>query len=141
MPPEADTNRQSFDICIVGDDPLGPTLDDLTRNEQLDGKPVRVERLKTAVEARECSIAYISASEGNRARSDLEALRGQPVLTVSDAGDFLQNGGMIQFVTQQNHVRFSVNLDAVRNARMSLSSELLRVAISVNGEPPAGVRP
>jgi hypothetical protein len=46
---------------------------------------------------------------------------------------------MIQFVTQQSHVRFAVNLDAVRNARLSLSSELLRVAISVTGKPPAEV--
>jgi hypothetical protein len=140
-PPDADSKRQIFDICIVGDDPLGATLDRLAANELFDGKPVRVLRLKTAVEARGCAIAYISASEGARVKNDLDALRGQPVLTVSDAGNFLQNGGMVQFVPQENHVRFAVDLDAVRNARLSLSSELLRVAISVNGEPPVGVRP
>ena len=138
-PPDANGDRQNFDICIVGEDPLGATLDDLTQNEQLDGKPVRVLRLKTATEARQCAIAYISASEGSRVRNDLDALRGQPVLTVSDSDRFIQNGGMIQFVTQQSHVRFAVNLDAVRNARLSLSSELLRVAISVTGKPPAEV--
>ena len=52
-------------------------LDGLTANEQLDGKPVRVLRLKTAAEARACAIAYISASEGTRAKNDLDALRGQ----------------------------------------------------------------
>jgi hypothetical protein len=140
-PSDADNNRQSFDICIVGEDSLGHTLDELTANEQLDGKPVRVARLKTAAEARGCAIVYISASEGARVRNDVEALRGQPVLTVSDADSFLQSGGMIQFVIQASHVRFSVNLDAVRDAQLSLSSELLRVAISVNGKPPAAVRP
>lgn len=138
-PPDANGERQNFDICIVGEDPLGPTLDDLTQNEQLDSKPVRVVRLKTAAEARQCSIAYISAAEGSRVKSDLDVLRGQPVLTVSDADNFLQYGGMIQFVIQAKHVRFAVNLDAVRNARLSLSSELLRVAISVTGKPPAEV--
>jgi len=138
-PPDANGERQNFDICIVGEDPLGVTLDDLTQNEQLDGKPVRVLRLKTAAEARQCAIAYISASEGSRVKNDLDALRGQPVLTVSDSDKFIQNGGMIQFVTQQNHVRFAVNLDAVRSARLGLSSELLRVAISVTGKPSAEV--
>ncbi len=113
-PPDADINRQSFEICIVGVDSLGHTLDELTANEQLDGKPVRVARLKAAVEARGCSIVYISASEGNRVRNDLDALRGQPVLTVSDADSFLENGGMIQFLIQAKHVRFAVNLDAVK---------------------------
>jgi len=140
-PSDAEIKRQSFDICVVGEDPLGARLDGFATNEQFDGKPVHVVRLKTAVEARGCAIAYISASEGARIKNDLDALRGQPVLTVSDAGTFLQNGGMVQFVLQQNHVRFAVDLDAVRIARLSLSSELLRVAISVNGEPPVGVRP
>jgi hypothetical protein len=62
-------------------------------------------------------------------------------LTVSDAANFLQQGGMIQFLTVENHVRFAVNLDAVRSARLTLSSELLRVATSVSGETSPGVRP
>lgn len=140
-PSDVVNKRQSFDVCIVGADPLGHTLDDLTGNEQLDGKPVRVVRVKAAAEARGCAIAYISASEGSRLESDLDTLRGQPVLTVSDNADFLKRGGMIQFVLVANHVRFAVNLDAVRSAQLGLSSELLKVAISVNGEPPAGVRP
>jgi hypothetical protein len=98
-------------------------------------------RLKTAAEARGCAIAYISASEGNRLETDLDALRSQAVLTVSDAANFLQRGGMIQFVTVENHVRFAVNLGAVRGAQLSLSSELLRVATSVTGEKSPGVRP
>jgi hypothetical protein len=48
---------------------------------------------------------------------------------------------MIQFLNVENHVRFAVNLDAVRPAQLSLSSELLRVATSVTGETSPGVRP
>jgi len=140
-PSDAVNNRQSFDICIVGEDPLGRTLDDLTANERVDSKPVRVVRLKSAAEARECALAYISSSEGARIGADLDTFRGQPVLTVSDSANFLQRGGMIQFVIIGNHVRFNVNLDAVRNAHLSLSSELLRVAVSVNGETPGEVHP
>jgi hypothetical protein len=140
-PSDAVINRQSFDICIVGENPLGHTLDELTANEQLDGKPVRVARLKSATEARGCAIVYVSASEGARLGADLDALRGRPILTVSDDANFLQHGGMIQFILVANHVRFAVNLDAVRSAQLSLSSELLKVAISVNGTPPTEVRP
>jgi hypothetical protein len=140
MPTDAVNNRQSFDICIVGEDPLGHTLDDLTANEQLDGKPVRVVRLKGAAEAHGCAIAYISSSEGARVEADLDELKGQPVLTVSDKADFIQHGGMIQFLTVENHVRFAVNIDAVRGGQLSLSSELLRVATTVAGRNSPGVR-
>jgi hypothetical protein len=125
----------------VGDDPFGQTLDGLTANEQLDGKPVRIVRLKIAAEARGCAIAYISASEGSRLKADLDVLHVQDILTVSDLPDFLQHGGMIQFLTVENHVRFAVNLDAVRGAQLGLSSELLRVATSVSGEASPGVHP
>lgn len=140
-PSDAANNRQSFDICIVGEDPLGHTLDELTANERLDSKPVRVVRMKAAAEAHGCAIAYISSAEGGRVEADLDELRGQPVLTVSDSLNFVQHGGMIQFLTIENHVRFAVNLDAVRDSKLSLSSELLRVATSVTAEKPTGVRP
>ena len=133
--------RQSFDICMVGEDPLGHTLDELTANEQLDGKPVHVVRVKTAAEARGCAIAYMSASEAARVETDLNALRGQAVLTVSDAPEFSSARRNDAVCTVANHVRFSVNLDAVRSAQLSLSSELLRVAKSVTGQPPTEVRP
>jgi len=84
---------------------------------------------------------YISAAEDTHMKSDLDELRGQAILTVSDAADFLEHGGMIQFVIVANHVRFAVNLDAVRSAQLTLSSELLRVAISVRGKAQAEVRP
>ena len=91
--PDEANNRQTFDICIVGEDPLGHTLDDLTANERLDGKLARVSRVRTAAEARACAIAYISAAEGTRIGTGLDTLRGQPVLTVSDSPNFLQRGG------------------------------------------------
>src|SRR6202044_2589926 len=84
MPADEVTRRQSFDICLVGEHPLGQTLDELTANEQLESKPVRVVKLKSAAEARGCAIAYVSASEGTRIGPDLDALRGQAILTVSD---------------------------------------------------------
>jgi hypothetical protein len=99
-----------------------------------------VTRFKSAAEARGCGIAFISAAEGNHVDSDLQALSGHEILTVSDSNDFLRHGGMIQFVNVTNHVRFAVNLDATRKAHISLSSELLRVAVSVSGDAPAEVR-
>jgi len=139
-PSEEVSKRQSFDICVVGEDPFGHTLDEVTANEKRDGKPVHVLRLKAAEEAHGCAIAYISASEGSRIGTDLDQLRAHEVLTVSDATDFLQYGGMIQFVDVGDHVRFAVNLKAVSSAQLSLSSDLLRVALSVNGKPPTVVQ-
>ncbi|HKF48369.1 MAG TPA: YfiR family protein [Terracidiphilus sp.] len=133
-PPAQAGQRNAFDICIVGRDRIGKALEGLVANEQIDNRPVRVRQLTEAREARNCDIAYLSA-EGERIDADLDALKGADVLTVSDAPDFLGEGGMIQLLLSQNHVRFSVNLRAVRQTHLTLSSELLKVAVAVTGAP------
>jgi hypothetical protein len=124
----------TFDICIFGQETISRILEGVTHNEQIDNHPVRVVRTKGAYEDRSCAIAYISASEDERIESDLADVAGGETLTVSDAPHFLARGGMIQFVLVANHVRFAVNLDAIKRTHLVLSSELLRVAASVSGE-------
>jgi hypothetical protein len=128
--------RNSFDICILGRDPFGRSLNDITANESVGGRPVRILRLTRAEAARECAVLYFSTSEGHRIDDDIAALRNAGALTVSDSPGFLKHGGMIEFVQASNHVRFAVNLDAVHRAHIVLSSELLRVAASVIGGGP-----
>jgi hypothetical protein len=131
----------SFDICILGHDPMGQTLDSLAANESINNLPVHIRRLSDVSNAKTCAIVFISSFESERVREDLAILANARVLTVSDAPDFLERGGMIQFVLISNHVRFTVNLDAVNRAHLELSSELIRVAASVSGKPPTGGLP
>ena len=53
------------------------------------------------------------------------------MLTVSDAPQFAEQGGIIGFFLEDNRVRFTVNLTAARQAGLQLNSDLLRVAASV----------
>jgi hypothetical protein len=126
----------TFDICIFGQDPITQIVEGITHNEKINNRPVRVVRTKGVREDRSCAVAYISASEDEHIESDLTDLAGGETLTVSDAPSFLARGGMIQFVILANHVRFTVNLDAIKRTHLSLSSELLRVAASVSGKQP-----
>jgi hypothetical protein len=131
----------SFDICLLGNDPMGPTIDDLAANQSIDKRPVHIHRIPDVTQTKGCTVLFISADEGDHLREDLAILSSSDVLTVSDASDFLDRGGMIQFLLIQNHVRFAVNLNAVNRAHLVLSSELLRVASSVIGKPSAGGLP
>jgi hypothetical protein len=133
--------RTSFDICLLGHDPMGQTIDELAANQFIDNVPVHVRRIPDVTQTKGCTILFISADEDDHLREDLAILSSVDVLTVSDASDFLDRGGMIQFVLIQNHVRFAVNLNAVNRAHLVLSSELLRVASSVTGKPPTGGLP
>jgi hypothetical protein len=132
--------HSSFDICVLGRDSFGQSLDALASNETVSSLPIHV-RHPDATDSKTCAIVFISSIEQENIREDLAILGNADVLTVSDAADFLQRGGMIQFVVAENHVRFAVNLDAVSRAHLVLSSELLRVAFYVTGKPPSGGQP
>lgn len=127
--------RSSFDICILGRNDFGGTLERLTAHEQNNGLPERTVAISSINEAKNCSILFLSSSEADRVDGELSELTGIPVLTVSDMPHFLEHGGMIVLKMQSNHVRFAVALDAVNRAGLTLSSELLKVASNVTGKP------
>jgi hypothetical protein len=131
----------TFDICILGaDDAVGRTLDQITTGESINSRPIRVLRVPDPTDGRRCNVLYLSAAEHDSLREDMAILSGSDALTVSDEPDFMDRGGMIQFVLKNDHVRFEVNLDAVNRTHLSLSSELLRVAVSIKGTPGSGGR-
>jgi hypothetical protein len=131
----------NFTIAVVGTSPLGQMLDTITANEQVDGRPLKVLHVATAEQARNCDIVFLSAAETPRLDKDIAALTGSNALAVSDAPDFLKRGGMIQFVIVNNRVRFTVNLNAVNKEKITLSSELLKVALSVSGSASGEAQP
>jgi len=134
-------HHATFDICILGRDTIGRTIDDAASKQTIDHLPVRVPRIADANLAKGCEIVFISVYEGEHIREDMAILLGADVLTVSDISDFLERGGMIQFVRVANHVRFAVNLNALNRSHLALSSELLKVAVSVKGKSIAEVLP
>lgn len=127
-----------FSICVLGQDPFGEVLDNTLAGEMLKGKRTAARRIALATEAAGCQILFIGNSEERNLRQILAAIEKTPVLTVSDIGDFAQRGGMVQFVLEERRVRFEVNVGAARNAGLTLSSELLRVAKTLHGSPTRG---
>jgi YfiR/HmsC-like len=135
--PATSPQPADFDICVLGHDPILPVLERLTLHEHIDDRPVRIKQYDKAADARACAIVYLGASEASRIDQDLAALQGADVLTVGELPQFLEHGGMLQFLLQGNRIRFAVNLNAVGRSNLHLSSELLRVAASVSGRPHA----
>jgi len=119
-----------FCICVLGEDPFGPLLDALQR-KTVQGRAVAVIRLKQVREGGGCHILFISPSEAPRLDKILAALETRPVLTVGDLPGFAQAGGAIEFVYQDNKIRFAINLDTARRAGLKISSKLLSLAMVV----------
>jgi hypothetical protein len=122
-------------IGVLGEDPFGPYLDETVRGETIDGRPLAVRRYRTVSEVDDCHILFVQRNELDHLKPLLQLLRGRSVLTVSDGEDFALRGGMIRFLTDRSRIRLRINLEAAREAGLTLSSKLLRPAeIVTTGE-------
>jgi hypothetical protein len=124
---ESDT----FYICILGTDPFGAALDEVVKGKLIDGHQVGAKRILGPSESHDCRILFVSPSEDSRVPAILQALEGTGTVTVSRGPQFTKRGGMIAFIAEERKVRFVVNLAAAEMAKLRLSSQLLRVAVSV----------
>ena len=130
--------NDSFIICVLGEDPFGPALNATFRDETIAGKSVVARRIPKPEDAVDCRILFISSSEDKQLKQILALLDRNSILTVSDLPQFSQRGGMVQFVLEGSKVRFEVNLTPVKHAGLTLSSELLKLALSVNRNVQSG---
>ena len=133
-PPDAFASPDSpVVIGVLGSDPFGSYLQKVVSDERVGNRRLAIQRFRGAPQARNCQLLFISNSQAEDLQGVLAALRGRSILTVGETADFAGRGGMIQFVTEQNHIRFRINLEAARAAHLQISSKLLELAEVVGG--------
>lgn len=115
-------------IVVFGRDPFGPALDQAVWGKTINGRPLHVRRTRQASDVLPCHLVFVSAQERRRTPDLAKALEGAGVLTVGEAEDFLEQGGAVRFVMEDNRVRFVINLEAVRHSGLQISSRLLSLA-------------
>jgi len=126
-------------IGVLGGDPFGATLDEMVRDktgrpEIVQGRPLSVKRLQSGEDWHGCQVLFICREEKENMASLLQSLKGQPVLTVSDASGFATQGGMINMVLVHGKVKLEINPAPAAAAGLKISAKLLRLATMVNPE-------
>lgn len=122
------STNQALVIGVLGRDPFGQNLDEIVAGKTVGHRSVHVKRVGNAAEALTCHAVFISDSEKANLPSILRELEGQPVLTVGDCEGFVQAGGIIELKRRQDMLRFSINLSAAEDAKLKISSKLLKLA-------------
>lgn len=113
-------------LCVIGMNPFGTA-------SAIDGKPVggrtlMLRSVPAGAPPADCGIVFVPAPEAARAPALLAALRERPVLTIGESENFAHRGGVINFYREEDKVRFEINVDAARRARLQISSRLLKLA-------------
>lgn len=130
-PAPALDGRPTIDLCLIDPHPFGRVLADLVRGEQLGGRTLTVRQVAANAVA-DCQLLYLPEELPSR-KTVLKQVGQVPVLTVSDAPRFLDEGGIVQLTIVDKRVRFEIDADAAQRAGLRLSAQLLRLAVQVRG--------
>lgn len=124
--PETDS---PFKIGVLGPDPFGVALERLTGDQELNGRKMTVERSDDIKELSACQIVFLAGSDRKSTSTDLEALKGLPVLTVGEQAGFAEQGGTVNFVVVETKVKFEINMATANRTDLKVSPRLLKLAI------------
>jgi YfiR/HmsC-like len=116
-------------MCFIGAPGVRDLIERDVSGKLIGARHVEVRSLGPSERADDCSIVYIDPNIVGA--SSLAATAPAYALTVSDARDFAQRGGMIELYFQDNRLRFIINLDNARLAGLKMSSSLLALASKV----------
>jgi hypothetical protein len=126
--------KTPISVCVFRYDPFGRSLDDILQGKIINNRQVVARRITEVTELSACQIVFVGEPEEKRLPEVLNRLKGSSVLVIGETGTFAERGGGIQFFLEDHRLRFAVNVDAVRKARLNVSSKLLALAKIVHDQ-------
>ena len=139
-PKEKTTDSDTITIIIIGKNPFGKAFEPL-KDRQVNDKKVIIKHFKSIEESqptsdqieaiRKCHVLFVCGSEKQQFRKIISLVKEHNVLTVGDTNGFLESGGIINFVIEEQKVYFEINNNAAKQEKLNIRSKLLRLAKKV----------
>ncbi len=114
-------------IGILGQDPFGEILEQTLAGRSVKGRPLEIHRAMMMDRLPSCQVVFIAYDDAIKRRVALNTLKDKPVLSVGNAQDFLQEGGIIQLEISDT-VQMNINLDQARASSLSIQTKMLEVS-------------
>ena len=145
---KAVSKNETVMIVIIGKDPFGDAFEPI-KNKKIKGNDTiikyfpgfkelkRIEKDNNSeyenivAELRKCHLLFICSSEKDNLVDILSLVKNHNILTVGESPGMLEVNGIINFLLDENKVRFEINLNNARESKLVIRSQLLRLAKNV----------
>ncbi|HWV99666.1 MAG TPA: YfiR family protein [Candidatus Acidoferrum sp.] len=114
-------------IGLLGQIPFADALQVLD-GKMVQGRKLVLKQLSDPAEALDCQVLFVAASEKPRFAEIVAAVKKHPILTVGEVDGFAENGGIVNLLAAQNRIQMEINREAAGESRLSISSQLLKLA-------------
>lgn len=138
------TEQSPVEVVVIGDGGFDDIFRALTARQVVGSRRITVTAAPTPsadyrrfTEALEhAHVLYVGPSASSQVQRVLAAARGRPLLVVGDVDDFARDGGMLGLDIEGSRIVFDAHVAAIREAKLEVSSKVLRLARRVYREAP-----
>ncbi|MBU8870040.1 MAG: YfiR family protein [Gemmatimonadales bacterium] len=94
---------------------------------------IKVRPVRSSEDLAGCQLVFIPKGMEGQLQGAFAAAQAESILTISEIDGFCSQGGIIQLVERRGKLRFFINNKAANESRLTLSSQLLKMAKIVEG--------
>ena len=124
------SERSPWVVCVRGGAHFDESLEKTFEGRTEQGRPFEVVRASAPEKLPGCQIVYVGYANSAMRRAALAEYKRQPVLTVGDAPEFLDEGGVVRLLARER-IEMSINLDQARAASLAIPAKMLEVSREV----------
>lgn len=122
---------QVFTVGVYGLDDILLPLNQMSRERKSSGQLVNIERVNTAKEIEACEILFVPVERTEAFRELKPNIPPENILVVGESLGFATSDGAINFIKRDGKIKLEINRQALKEARLTASSHLLKLAILV----------
>lgn len=126
---------------ILGEDPFGAEIDKTLKDKKVGRRPIVIRRFSLMEDVSGVHLLFV----GRPSRKEREQLRrrfaGEAVLTVGDDKGIAGKGVVAAFYLERKKVRFEMSVQAIRSSKLTISSQLLKLARIIDRKQKSPVEP
>jgi hypothetical protein len=131
-PQDVVTEDGPITIGVVGAPDIAQELERRVNRRAIAKRQVSVKRLQSGDPINDIHVLFIGNDRMSEFPDWLARTQGRSILLVTDSGNGMPAGSMINFVREDERIRFDVATKAAEPGRIKLSADLLTVARQVN---------
>ncbi len=116
-----------LNVCVIGNNVVQASFSNLNV-KTINGKQVRFLNRSRLRPLEHCQVIYFGDLKKNLVRQALISIMGQNALTIGEGVEFLKAGGMVSLEQQGGKMQLNINLSAVQQTGLVVSSRILNLA-------------
>ena len=121
------TMKETIDFCVVGDNVVQQSFASID-HKAVGNKTLKMINLSRLSNFDQCDVLFISELKQNILLQVFVEIKKLPLLTIGAGDEFAEQGGMVGLENVNNKMTLHVNVTAVREANLTISSRLLSLA-------------